>query len=171
MLPRLATVITIVCIASGSSHAQSGAESLEVGLISSREAGDIVIGIDTASVVDGSAIVFDMSVMNRSEESTLFLVSARESVVLVSGERDPRQFEIFGLASCFHPADHCIAYYEDVTWTVLAPGVLYEFRIAADDSGSGTAGGRASVNLRAFSQTADGRVIHDIPFARIPVSD
>ena len=170
MLSRVIAFVMIACLVSGSSQAQTASESMEVGLISVREVGDIVIGIDAASIVDGSAIVFDMSVMNRSDENILFLVSERQSAVLVAGERGLRPFEVFGIARCAHESDHCVTHYGDDAWSVLVPGVLHEFRIATID-GNGTAtAAQASVNLRAFAQTADGRTIHDIAFARIPIA-
>ena len=171
VLARAAALLLLAFLVPVSAQGQTASESDQVGLITARDIGDIVIGVDAALIVDGSAIVFDMSVMNRGEENILFLVSERQSAVLVAGERGLRPFEVFGIARCRHPSDHCITHYEDDAWTVLVPGVLQEFRIATDGGNGAATAAQASVNLRAFTQTADGRTIHDIAFARIPIAE
>lgn len=133
------------------------------------------LSLDYASVVDKKQVLLEFGIENTGDNPVLAIVVAySDSSFTLRGEAQPRSFKVRGIATCPIVAGSntkfCIERVADETWTLLQPGVRYDFQIATDPNLGAIRSDAASMKIRLIVRDGDDTSFHDVPFSGIPLS-
>lgn len=153
----------------------AGAAGEPASLMQATVLGTLEISLDYASIVDKKQALLEFGIENTGDNPVLAIVAAYiDSSFTLRGEAQPRGFFVRGIATCptyqTRVTQNCIEKAPEESWTLLEPGIRYDFQIATDPDAGNIRSDAASVKIRLIVRDGDDASFHDVPFSGVPLS-
>lgn len=132
------------------------------------------VRLETAGIVDDRQLLLEYSITNEGDTPLFAIIAAsQDSRVTISGEPEPRRFEVQGFATCpsfqTRVTQYCIERTPTTEWAYLDPGLTLGFQLATRARGDAITADTAAASIRLIVSDGEEVQFRDVSFGRIPL--